>query len=66
MVDNPEEIKPSDDALRDFRAGELKLLLIEYGKIDEIKSELVRQTLNHICIDKNGEADVIFLCGDNC
>jgi hypothetical protein len=46
-----------------YRAVELKRLLVEYGKIDEIRPELVRQTLDQICIDENGEADVIFLCG---
>lgn len=46
-----------------YRAGELKRLLVEYGKIDEIRPELVRQTLDHICVNENGDADVIFLCG---
>jgi hypothetical protein len=63
LVEHPEEIKPSDDALKDYRAREFKRLLAEYGKIDEIKPELVRQTLDHIYIKENGEADVIFLCG---
>lgn len=63
LVDHPEEIKLSGDALKDYRAGELKRLLTEYGKIDEIKPELVKQTLDHICVDKNGEAVVIFLSG---
>jgi DNA invertase Pin-like site-specific DNA recombinase len=62
LVDHPEEIKPSDDALKDYRAGEIKRLLSEYGKIDEIKTELVRQTLDHISVG-NGKADVIFLFG---
>ncbi|MDZ5723423.1 recombinase family protein [Acetobacterium sp. K1/6] len=62
LVDHPEEIKLSGDALKDYRAGELKRLLLEYGNIDEIKPELVKQTLDHICVDKNGEAVVIFLC----
>jgi hypothetical protein len=63
LVDHPEEIKPSGDALKDYRAGEMKRLLAEYGKIDEIRQELVRQTLDHIGVDENGDADVIFLCG---
>jgi hypothetical protein len=41
----------------------MKRLLAEYGKIDEIRQELVRQTLDHIGVDENGDADVIFLCG---
>ncbi|WP_414733898.1 recombinase family protein [Acetobacterium carbinolicum] len=63
LVDHPEEIKSSGDALKDYRAGELKHLLKEYGKILEIKPELVKQTLDHICIDEKGEAGVIFLSG---
>jgi hypothetical protein len=41
----------------------MKRLLTEYGKIDEIKPELVRQTLDHIGVNENGETEVIFLCG---
>lgn len=63
LVDHPEEIKRSKDALKDYRVGELKRLLAEYGKIDAIKPELVRQTLDHIGVDKHGEAVVIFLSG---
>lgn len=63
LVDHPEEIKPSGDALKDYWARELKRLLSEYGKIDEIRPELVRQTLDHISVNENGEADVIFLSG---
>lgn len=61
LVDHPEEIKLSGDALKDYRAGELKRLLTEYGKIDEIKPELVKQTLDYIRIDEHGEAVVFFL-----
>lgn len=63
LVEHPEEIKPGGDALKDYRARELKRLLSEYGKIDEIRTELVRQTLDHICVGGNGEVDVIFLFG---
>ncbi len=63
LADHPEEIKLSDDPLKDYRAGEMKCLLAEYGKIDEIKIVLVKQTLDHISVDENGEAVVIFLSG---
>lgn len=63
MVDHPEEIKLSWDALMDYRTGELNILLAKHGKIDEINQNFVRQTLDRIWINEKGEADVIFLCG---
>ncbi len=54
LVDHPKEtIKPSEDALKDYRAGELKCLISRYEKIDKITPELVKRTLDHICVEQS-------------
>jgi hypothetical protein len=59
------DLKNSEDALVQYRAGQLGKLVKEYGCLDVLPYELVLKVLDHIEIAADGSAAVIFLAGSS-
>lgn len=63
LVENTDWIEDSGGLLRNYRSMELRRLLSETGKIDAADSDIIKRTLEHIEISKDGEIEVSYLSG---